>query len=262
MLGTEEKLFIRNRLDERVCVVVQKHATPRGVALVLHGLAATKDQKMIVVAAHTLHKNGYTVVRFDATNTFGESDGDIERATLTKHFEDLVDVLIWLKVQTWCTFPLTLVGHSMGGYAIARYAELNPQDIERIIPISPVVSGLLTLEAHIEHDPTYIQNWKETGWREDQSVSSPGRMRRIPWSHMEDRLEHSLLPDAGRLTMPVTIIVGADDPVTTVPHMQLLLEAIAHQKKQLIVVPQCAHVFRSDEQCAALAQALRAAIIQ
>lgn len=260
MLGAGEKIFIENRAHERLCVVVHRHDAPRGTAVILHGLGATKDQKMIVVGAETLYTAGYTTVRFDATNTFGESDGDIEHATLTKHCEDLVDVLAWLKTESWCVLPLTLVGHSMGGYAVARYAEENPHDIERVIPISPVVSGALTLEAHSAHDPAYIQAWRETGWREDVSVSTPGRVRRIPWSHMEDRLRHSLLPDAQLLTMPVSIIVGAEDTVTTVPHMQLLYEAIPHAQKQLTVLPQCGHVFRSDEHCALLRDALSAAL--
>lgn len=260
MLETEEKIFVHNRAQERVCVVVRKHEAPRGTAVVLHGLGATKDQKMIVAASHVLFEYGYTTLRFDATNTFGESDGDIEKATLTKHYEDLEDVLEWLQQQPWHVQLLTLVGHSMGGYAVARYAELYPERVAQVFPISPVVSGALTLEAHIAHDPAYIESWRTTGWREDSSVSSPGRVRRIPWSHMEDRLQHSLLPDAYKLTMPVTVIVGAADTVTTVAHMQIFLDALPGGKKQLIVIPDCGHVFRSDEHCALLVDALGSAL--
>lgn len=260
MLETEEKIFVHNRAQERVCVVVKKHEASRGTAVVLHGLGATKDQQMIVAAAQVFFEHGYTTLRFDATNTFGESDGDIEKATLTKHYEDLEDVLAWLQQQPWYVQPLTLVGHSMGGYAVARYAELYPERVAQILPISPVVSGALTLEAHIAHDPAYIEAWRTTGWQEDSSVSTPGRVRRIPWSHMEDRLQHSLLPDAHKLTMPVTIIVGAADTVTTAAHMQLLYDAIPTPAKQLVVIPECGHVFRSHEHCALLCAAILSAL--
>ncbi len=260
MLDTEQKIFIHNRAQERLCLVVRKHEAPRGVAVVLHGLGATKDQKMIVAAAQVYFEQGFTTLRFDTTNTFGESDGDIERATLTKHYEDLEDVLAWLLEQPWYSQPLTLVGHSMGGYAVARYAEIYPERVASILPISPVVSGELTLQAHIAHDPAFIETWRETGWREDSSVSTPGRVRRIPWSHMEDRLQHSLLPDAHKLTMPVTIIVGAEDTVTLTTHMQLLFDAIPGPHKQLTVIPGCGHVFRSDEHCAQLCAAITAAL--
>ncbi|MFM2414667.1 MAG: hypothetical protein RI911_360 [Candidatus Parcubacteria bacterium] len=257
MLDQEEKLFITNRKGERLCCVVRHHKEHRGVAVVLHGLAATKDQKMIVAAATAFADSDFTVLRFDATNSFGESDGSIEHATLTKHTEDLEDVLAWVQQQPWYSGDLLLAGHSMGGYSVARYAELHPEQVAVLFPISPVVSGELTLQSHEAYEPGYIARWKDTGWRSDMSVSSPGQIRRIPWSHMEDRLKHSLLTDVSALRMPTTIIVGSDDRVTTPEHMQLLLDAVPAQHKKLVIVPECAHVFRGDEQCSILAKTIR-----
>ena len=63
----------------------------------MHGLSGSKDELHIKSIATTFVENGYTTVRFDTTNTFGESYGRYEDATLTTYYEDLEDVLKWSK---------------------------------------------------------------------------------------------------------------------------------------------------------------------
>lgn len=252
----EHKVTIQNRKNERIVVVVREHEHSRGCAIVQHGLAGSKDEKHIAAATHFFFEEGYTTVRFDATNTYGESDGSIEYSTMTKHLEDLEDVIAWSKTQSWFNGELVLAGHSMGGYAVARYAQMHPSEVAVVFPLSPVVSGALTLDAHEASEPGYIQHWKETGWREDRSVSHPERVRRLPWSHMEDRLTHDLLKDASKLTMPVHIVVGDLDRISTLEHMKLLQRALPGVSS-LHVIPHCAHVYRTDAQIALMVEAMK-----
>lgn len=237
-------------------IVLHEHTAPKGCAIVQHGLGGTKDEKHIIAAAETFFKAGYTTVRFDATNSYGESDGTIEHATLTKHCEDLEDVITWVHTQAWSTDRLVLAGHSFGGYAVTRYAELYPQKVAAIFALSPVVSGALTLQAHELYEPGYIERWKESGWREDKSVSNPNRVRKLPWSHMEDRMKHDLIPHAEHLTMPVCIIVGDADRITCLEHMQLLFAALPGEKV-LHCIPDCAHVYRTDIQIQEMISAIQ-----
>lgn len=67
----------------------------QGLAFVMHGLGGFKEQPHLQVMAKAFLANGYTVVRFDTTNTFGESDGRYEDATTTNYYEDLEAVIAW-----------------------------------------------------------------------------------------------------------------------------------------------------------------------
>jgi pimeloyl-ACP methyl ester carboxylesterase len=223
----------------------------------MHGLGGTKDEKQIVEVTHTLYDAGFTVLRFDATNTFGESDGSYEQATLTKHCSDLEDVMAWAAQQPWYKPPVVLVGHSFGGHAVARFAELHPDQVQLLMPLSPLVSGKLSEEAHTAYDPNYITNWRESGWREDRSVTHPDRIRRLPWSHMIDRYTHDLLPDAYKLTMPTLVVVGEEDRVTPVAQVKKFYDAVPGPK-EFVVVPKTAHVFRDEASLAVLTTTVRA----
>jgi alpha/beta superfamily hydrolase len=65
----------------------------------MHGLSGFKEQDHIVTFAQAFKEKGLTVVRFDTTNTLGESDGKYEGATTINYFEDLEDVIKWAQVR-------------------------------------------------------------------------------------------------------------------------------------------------------------------
>lgn len=86
-----EKIFIQNRKDQKISVIVEKAEDQKGLAFVMHGLGGFKEQPHIQTFADAFKEDGFTVVRFDTTNTFGESDGNYEDATVTNYYEDLED---------------------------------------------------------------------------------------------------------------------------------------------------------------------------
>ena len=95
------KEFIKNHKGQKICVIVeQPEGKTRGLAFVMHGLGATKDQPQIKCMAEAFVENGYTTVRFDARNSFGESEGINEDANITNYYEDLEDVLTGQKPRS------------------------------------------------------------------------------------------------------------------------------------------------------------------
>jgi len=118
-----EKIFIQNRKNQKLAVLVDQPENPKGLAFVMHGLGGFKEQPHIKIFAQSFQGAGYIVVRFDATNTFGESDGNYEDATTTNYYEDLEDVIGWAKTQAFYQEPFFLAGHSLGGICVALYAE-------------------------------------------------------------------------------------------------------------------------------------------
>ena len=92
-----------------------------------------------------------------------------------------------------------------------------------------------------------LKSWEESGWRIEESSSVPGRIRRLPWSHMVDRLKYDVIVEADKLTMPVLLIVGGADDTTPYEHQELFYRALK-TKKELHAIEKANHVFTEEKQ--------------
>jgi pimeloyl-ACP methyl ester carboxylesterase len=90
-----------------------------------------------------------------------------------------------------------------------------------------------------------FEEWKKTGWLTQGSVSKPGLIKRLPWSHVEDRMQYDLLPQAGKLTMPFLTIVGEHDTSTPPDQVEVLYEAVSGPK-EMHVIHGAPHTFREQ----------------
>lgn len=235
----QEKIFIKNHKEQNVAILLDTPESPKGLAFVMHGLGGFKEQDHIEAFAQAFLENGFITVRFDTTNTLGESDGKYEDATITNYYEDLEDVIRWAKSQDWYREPFALAGHSLGGICTALYAENYPREVLALAPISTVVSGKLSLEATPQEER---KSWQETGWRIRTSTSKNIEIR-LKWSHMEDRLSYDLIPEVNKLTMPVLLIVGEKDSITPPAHQRLFYEQLPAEK-EIHVIKGAEHTFR------------------
>lgn len=241
-----EKLFIQNRDGKRITVLLDLVETHQGLAFVAHGLGGFKEQPHIQAFADAFKESGYSVVRWDAIHTLGESEGSFEDATVTNYFEDLEDVINWAKTQMWYQEPFALCGHSIGGMAVALYAEKYPEQVKGLAQISTMVSGALSLQEHHKSDKKEeLEEWRRTGILIKESTSKPGTYKRLKWHHMEDRMRYDLIPAADALRMPVLFIVGEHDTGTPPEHQKILYDAIPHDNKELHIINGAEHTFRS-----------------
>ena len=238
------KLFIKNRHNKKIAVVVEKNKNPKGLVFVMHGLGGFKEQKHIQTFADAFKENGFITVLFDTIHTFGESEGLYEDATTTNYYEDLEDVINWARTQSWFQKPFWLVGHSLGGISTALYAERHPEEVKALAPISTVVSGELSVET--KHSRGVLDEWKKTGWLIKESESKPGLIKKLKWSEMEDRMKYDLLPEANKLTMPVLLIVGDKDDGTPPKHQKMLFDKLPG-KKELHIIKEAPHTFMDEK---------------
>jgi len=237
------KEIIKNRKGEKVVSLIEESPKQVGLAFVMHGLGGWKEQTHIETFAAAFWEANYTVVRFDTTNSFGESGGEYENATITNYFEDLEDVIVWAGKKEWYQEPFVLASHSLGGICTALYAQKHPEKIKALAPISSVVSGRLSLETYSKKE---LQDWKKIGWQERESSSRPGLIKKLKWKHMEDRLKYSLLPDAHKLTMPTLLIVGDQDDRTPLAHQKILYKALSGPK-EMHIISGAEHTFREQK---------------
>jgi len=234
------KTTITNRKGQKIVVLLDLVKNQKGLAFVMHGLGGFKEELHIHTFANAFNEKGYSAVRFDTTNTVGESDGKYEDATITNYYADLEDVIAWAKEQKWYQEPFCLAGHSLGGICTALYAENHPEKVKALAPISAVVSGKLSAEAY---GKKRLENWEKTGWEIRPSTSKPGLIKKLKWSHMRDRMKYGLLTKVDKLKMPVLIIVGDQDDRTPLQHQKILFDKLPG-RKEMYVIKGAGHVFR------------------
>jgi len=240
------KTRIKNQLGQKLAIVVETSTPQKGLAFVMHGLGGFKEQPHIQVLAETLREKGYTVVTFDTTNSFGESDGDYSDATTTNYEADLEAVIDWAKDQSWYTEPFILAGHSLGGFCTLIYSEQHPEKVKAIAPLGTVVSGKLSLEYRTRLYPNEIKEWQESGWKITPSNSKDGITKKLRWAEMEDRLKYNVLNEVGTLKMPVLLVVGSKDTHCPPEQQKLLYEKLPG-KKQLHIIDGMEHTPRYPE---------------
>ena len=248
------KLKIKNRKDQNIAVIVDQVLNQKGLAFVMHGLSGTKDQPVTQTIAAAFTESGYTAVRFDTTNTFGESDGRYEDATTTNYYEDLEDVIKWASSEEWYEEPFVLVGFSLGGLCVGLFAEEYPEKVRGLAPISAVVSGKMMVGR--ENHKFVYKEWERTGWNVTESESRPGLIRRLPWSFVIDGLKYDLLPNANKLAMPVLMVVGEKDVSVDFESQKALFDKLPGQKESHIIAGG-PHTFRDEKHLSELRQLLR-----
>lgn len=236
-----KKIFIKNRKDQKIAVVIEQIMNQNGLAFVMHGLSGNKEEPHIKTITKAFIDNKYSVVRFDTTNTFGESDGDYEQATTTNYFQDLEDVINWAKKQDFYQEPFVLVGQSLGGLCVTLYTEKFPNLIKALAPIATVISGELNRELRKEE----LEDWEKTGWRSIEHTSKPGTFKRTSWNFILDLDKYDILKKIDELKMPILLIVGDEDE-------RLLEQKMLYNKlkteKEIHIIKGAPHIIRDPKQ--------------
>ena len=198
---------------------------PAGVVIVAHGFKGYKDYGMFPRIAETMAARGLIAHRFNfshsgmtnETATFARPDL-FERDTWNKQVYDLRAVIEAVTAGTLDgrELPFVLFGHSKGGVSVlltaGRYADNDgvPQPAGVASASAPSTCNSLTAVQQ--------KALTEQGFLVSPS-SRTGQELRIGRMHLAEQLDdpvnHDLLKVAGRITCPVLVVHGEDDP--TVP---------------------------------------------
>ncbi|CAM9218050.1 unnamed protein product [Scytosiphon promiscuus] len=112
---------------------------------------------------------------------------------------------------------LRLVGSSLGGFIVARYAELYPAEVDRIFMLCPSF-GLGTRAQNFDSE-TGMAEWEQTGTR--VFPLSTGGEASVPWEFVR---EAKLQPDYPAYLCPAEIVHGLHDDVVPVTVTRSLVE--------------------------------------
>ncbi|CAM9525562.1 unnamed protein product, partial [Laminaria digitata] len=112
---------------------------------------------------------------------------------------------------------LRLVGSSLGGFIVARYAELYPEEVDRIFMLCP--SFCLGDRAPSFVSESEMAQWERTGVR--AFPVSTGGEASVPWSFIQ---EAKLQADYPEYACPAAIVHGLNDDVVPVASSRSLVE--------------------------------------
>ena len=237
-----KKINLKNRKGQKIVgLFEQPERNIKGTAILQHGWGGNKERPTMLAIKKGFHNAGFQTFIFDTTNAAGESDGDYDKSCQGLHTEDFFDVMAWAKEQKWYSSPIALTGHSMGGYSVTKYTEEYPNEIDFCIPVAPVVSGKLVVDAYNKQSPEEM----ETLRKEKVLVytSKRGIQKKKQWWQYEEWLNHDLLPEANNITCRILVIVGSADPTCMPEHMQLLVDQVSSNDKEVFIIEGAPHSY-------------------
>lgn len=209
------------------------------LAILCSGYLDSKDYKHLVGLADDLSKQGYTVVRFDATGIW-ESDGDISDYTTTQYLEDIKNVLDRMLRQADYTHIL-LGGHSRGGQVSILYASRDPR-ISLVLGIMP--SSKRTMAG------LRYEEWKEKGSRISYRDLPDNKNQKkefcVPFSHAKDIDQYNVVEDVKRIKVPIILVAGELDDTVLPEYVKEIFDS-ANEPKKFLIIPNIGHDYRYND---------------
>lgn len=219
-----------------------------GTAILLHSASGIAETRVMNTLAEAFKIRGFCVVRFDATNSLGDADGDFSKFTTTSYRKDLDRVIEWAETQPWWQEPLVLAGHSLGGLVAGMYAHEHQAEVDELILLAPTLSGESYVQTYLHNDHEGYSAWKETG---ERTISHPISHDdfSLPFSFVEDMMQYNLLPTDGNLPIPTTVVAGTEDTTSDYTDLKEFCENVGNHAtlKKLEGVGHTPHT-RSDIQ--------------
>lgn len=219
-----------------------------------HGYGGSIHEKHILIMQNVFLENSFQVFNFYSPNSFGESDGEYKNARLGLHADDFDDVADWVRNQDWFTGKLLVSGHSMGGFASARYALRNSDIVDFVIPFAPVVSGQYWLESNIKYRKAEMEEWEEKGILIKKSYGTPGRLKERPYDVVIESLNHNLLEENLTFRNNILLIACEKDTSCSVDSIEILYKKIKSKNKELAIIHGSEHVPRTENELSELSK--------
>lgn len=241
----QEKLFIKNNRGLKLAAILHKPQDFRNdkkypVVIVLHGFTGYKEEPDLEILANDLEKNGFVVVRFDASG-FGESEGTLSADYLfSNYLQDTEYIYEFLKSQLFVDKNrIGIAGHSWGGKMTVIFTARHPET-KAAVPISAV--STLRKSNWLS---AFILLWRREG--HFRRISSKYGPIKIPYEVVKDDDKFYPIVEVRRIHCPIFFILGlADD--TVLPKDTRMIYANANEPKKIWEVEGVGHDYRKHSE--------------
>lgn len=237
-----ELIECRNERGQRIAVYHDqpRRALPPGSPLVIISPGYGETKKEYITLAYYLASNGFHVLRYDHTNHVGESDGEIQHATLSNMKRDLLALLDYAE-RNWPSSPVTAVATSLAG-RVALKATSQDHRIRFLVLLASVVDVQATLLAVHQEDliGTYLRgtrrgvinmlgfNIDADGWLEDASKERYGDLQ-------------TTIKDAERIGTPIVFFSAEHDAWVSLDSVKAVQAAYQPTLRKLYLIPEALH---------------------
>ena len=212
--------------------------------------------------SYFLVKNGFHVLRYDATFHVGESDGDMLESDFEKMKEDLLSTLDFVE-QEFKPHVLGIAGTSLG-IRVAIKAASHDKRIRFLLGIVPIMDVRSSLRAIYHEDvigEILAGNYKGKTIDDIMGFEVSVGFALSAIEHKYHDLE-STQEDLRAVDIPIALISAENDPWINSADIKKALESVASKEKQFIVVPNTIHQINENpeavlfvmQQCVILAK--------
>lgn len=201
------------------------------------GYGETKRDALTM--SYHLVQNKFRVLRYDATDHIGESEGDIFHTTLAKMKDDLIATLNFAERQ----FGDHSCGVISGSLAkrIAVRAAVEDSRIQLLISLVGIVDLQATLKAVYYKDiiGAFLQG---NGW-DTADILGFEVSREFPETAIREKYHNlsTTLEEVRKLKIPLVFLVAEKDTWVKLEDIKLLSETAGHQPHELYIIPNAMH---------------------
>ncbi len=204
---------------------VPAKGNPKGTVIALHGYRSNKNKYLPVI--HYFTENGYDFVAMDM-RAHNESEGEIATFSYLER-KDVRELIDFLKIRHFLQAPVILYGHSAGA-STALFTASAMKDVRAVIAESPFAG-------FEEIFPRYVKYYTGIGW--DYGAREGGKWIFDHLNIPPDSL--NLLHVTSRISVPVLIIHGTNDPKIPPSHAVKIYKSLGSSHKELLQIPGGTH---------------------
>lgn len=223
-----------NETGQRLAIVHDhpRRRLPPGSPVVIISPGFGETKREWVGLAHWLCLNGFHVLRYDHSCHVGDSDGPMERTTLSAMQQDL-RAIIDLAERLLPASPLTIIGHNVSG-RIALRAAVSDTRIKLLV----LLAGVVDLESTLQsvHHEDLIAGYR-TGTRLGRANLFGFTVDTDRW--LGDAISGryctlaETIADAELVPSPVIFLAAEKDPWVPLDSLKAVQNALRSQLRQL-----------------------------
>lgn len=254
-----QEFRIQNAQNENIYVKADglENVSYHKLAIIQHGLASHLDHVAVQEAKQAFLDNHYVVITFDSRYSLGKGDNDVEKVRLKTFVEDLETVANWAKKQSFYSEPFALSGHSLGGASVIEFGAKYPEQVNILIPITPVISGKLWEKSCMENLTAFCRQWKQNGTYKYTDAQNH-KTAIIPYAVVVSCNNYNAYALAPQINANTLLIAAEEDIIIDPDDIQKLSQNI--RKSRVTKINSAGHNFEDRQNQIDLYQAINAFI--
>ncbi|MDD2751572.1 MAG: methyltransferase domain-containing protein [Candidatus Omnitrophica bacterium] len=203
--------------------------------------------------AYFLVKNGFNVLRYDATDHVGESTGDMIDASLEKLKNDLITSIDFSQ-DILGAKEVGIVTNSLG-VRVSIKAATQDKRIKFLIGLVGIIDVRSSFKA-VYHQDTIgeILNGKYRGKNVDDVM---GFEVSIDFVHSAIKYQYQDLEttksDLGKMNIPIVLIYADNDPWVNLEDAKKILDIVPSEDKEFYLIPNAMHQLNENPQAVQMA---------